>query len=86
MNNKLILSNYEIDDIAYHIMNGKIIELIITGIRASITKSSGIIHEKVEYASNHKWISSDKLFSTKIEAAKFILEQNGLEISLKEIE
>jgi len=86
MNNKSILSNYEIDDIVYHIMSDRIIELTITEIKASITKSLGIIHEKVEYASNRGWISSDKLFPTKIEAAKFLLKQNGLEISLKEIE
>ncbi len=87
-NNKLILSNYEVGETVYYIMDCRIIEKHIIGVKAEVVKEFDVIEETLEYKIDitlgNGWVSPSKLFSSKIEAGGFLLEMNGLDVTLKE--
>ena len=92
MNDELILSNYKIGQTVWYIMDCKILHKRIIGIKAEVTEGMyvDVFEERLEYkiniTANRGWVKPNELFGTKIEAGQHLLEMNGLDVTLKEIE
>ena len=84
----MILSNYTIGEIIYYIMDCKILEKEVIGVKEVMLKKLDVIEKELRYkidiTTGGGWIAPDKIFGTKIEAGKHLLAMNGLDVTLKE--
>ncbi len=89
-NNELILSRFKMSETVYYIMDCKILQKNVLGLRAEmLMRSNGILETlryRIDITSNNGWVRPEQLFESKIEAGEYLLEINGLDVTMKEVE